>query len=149
MRDSRSVLLPTGQDPDGWNHVQQGRIVTSPGPPPPPPPPPASPRALTPSSRPSIFFCPYHTAPRAFLPLLVSFAPSSSLHSSSSSTPVPPSPDPAILAILLLPSASLLSRPPSPRARARAPHQWQDRGARPETPCISPDRARMPRHSVA
>lgn len=132
------------QDPDGWNHVQQGRIVTSPGPPPPPPPP-ASPRALTPSSRPSIF-CPYHTAPRAFLPLLVSFAPSSSLHSSSSSTPVPPVPRSWPFSFSLPP---LFSHALLARARARAPHQWQDRGARPETPCISPDRARMPRHSVA
>lgn len=50
------------------------------------------------SPRPHPFFAPFHLlslpyrAPRAFLPLLVSFAPSSSLHSSSSSTPVPPRP---------------------------------------------------------
>lgn len=101
------------QDPDGWNHVQQGRIVTSPG----PPPPPASPRALTPSSRPSIFCVP--TIPRRAHFFLSS---SPSLRPPLFIRPRPPPrspPRPPILAILLLPSASLLSRPPSPRARAR------------------------------
>lgn len=128
------------QDPDGWNHVQQGRIVTSPGLPP------ASPRAHLSSSRPTIF-CPYHTAARISSTLLVSFArPPLFIR------PRPPPrcpPATAILAILLLPSASLLSRPPSPRARARyAPHQWQDRVLVLRRPAFLRI-ARMPRHSVA
>lgn len=105
------------QDPDGWNHVQQGRTVTSPG--------------LLPSpSRPSIL-CPY--LPAAFLPLLVFFAPASS----SFVLVLHPGPA-AILAILLFSLPPLFSRPPSPRARYATPMAGSC--ARPETPCISPDR---------
>lgn len=130
MRDSRSVLLPTGQDPDGWNHVQQGRIVTSPGPPPPPPA--SSPRPQTPSSRPSIF-CPYHTARRAhfFLSSSPSLRPPLFIRPRPPprSSPRPPTPRSWPFSFSLPPlfSHALLARARA-RARARyAPHQWQDR----------------------
>lgn len=124
------------QDPDGWNHVQQGRTVTSPGLPLPPPPSPVRPtlflRAL-PSSVPTIpphFFL--SSSPSLVRLLFIRPRPPPRSRRDPGHSPSP----------FRLSSHALL-------ARAHAmPRQWQDRALVLRRPAFLRI-ARMPRHSVA